>query len=88
LEFFVFHIYYSLYIRREASRDLDTEKDFKKDFILFLGKNVVGRPLKPPWMLVVSSFMTFLVLPWFGVSFDFPYKPRKPRIFTQRFFVR
>src|SRR4051812_7652391 len=67
--FFLFHIYYSLYVRREARRDLDTEKDFKKDFLLFLGKSVAGRPLKLPWMLAVSSFMTLLVLPCFRCIF-------------------
>jgi hypothetical protein len=60
---FVFHIYDFLYIRREASWDLDTEKDFKEDFLLFLGKSVAGRPLKLPWMHAVSFFMTFMVLP-------------------------
>ena len=30
--FFLWHIYYSLYIQREARRDLHTEQTFKKDF--------------------------------------------------------
>jgi hypothetical protein len=46
LELFLYHIYYSLYIRQEASQDLDTILDFKKDDLLFFGKSVAGATLK------------------------------------------
>jgi hypothetical protein len=52
LEPFLWHIYYSLYIRREASRDLDTVQAFKKGDLPFFGKSVAVTTLKQLWMPV------------------------------------
>ena len=68
MELFLWHIYYSLYIRREASRDLHTEQAFKEDFLLFFGKSVAVLTL----MYVVFSVHTLLVLPCLWCIFCLP----------------
>jgi hypothetical protein len=40
---FFSHIYYSLHIRREASRDLNTAQELKNDFLICFGKSVASR---------------------------------------------
>src|SRR5664279_4772065 len=69
---FLGHIYYSLYIRREARRDLDTAQAFKKDVLLFFGKSVAARTLILLWMQAVSVVHTLLVLPCFRCIFCLP----------------
>src|SRR5215216_2360039 len=87
MKLFLWNIYYSLYIRREARRDLHTEQAFKEYFLLFFGKSVVGRTFILLWRHAVFFCTRCWSSHASGVSFVFPYTPKKPSRFTQRFFI-
>src|SRR5215216_5701552 len=57
MKLFLWHIYYSLYIRREARRDLHTEQAFKEDFLLFFDKSIAGMTL------MYASFRAYVAGP-------------------------